>query len=405
MKLLIISAGVLPLPVTQGGAVETLTEYLINENEIKHDFDITVTSIYNKASEMKSKNYKYCNFLYIKRNNHIVYFLDIISMLMYKLLKNNISSRLDYVIKLKQKLKEESYDKILIENDSYYVNVVNKYQKENIYLHIHNNYLNASIKNAATIYNSCNKVITISEFIQKCVLSIQGSNKEKVPVLRNCTNTTIFNKNLYINEREALRHQLGISKDDVVFLFSGRISKTKGIKELCLALQSVTNNNVKLLILGSAWYGNNKKDKFVKELEQITAKDINRIIFTGFINRDEVPKYHAISDVAVIPSIWEEPAGLVVIEAMSSGLPVIVTNSGGIPEFVNDEVAVLINKEKDLVNSLTKAIKKMAENPSLRREMGEKAKDWSKQYNIKNYYDEFCNIIIGKEYINDSTQG
>lgn len=393
MKILIISAGVQPLPVTLGGAVETLTEYLLNKNEQYHDFDITVISIYNEKSKIESSNFHFSKFIYLKRNKLVVRFLDLFSAIMYKLFKINVSSRLDYSIKLMNVIKREKYDKILLENDVYNLKRIRKYQNCEIYLHLHNDYLNENTKNASKLYNECDKIITVSEYIKQRVLTIPEANAEKVKVLRNCTNTDIFNKKKYYEEREELRDKLGISKHDIVFLFSGRLSKTKGIKELCLAIHNLNGKNFKLLILGSAWYGSNKKDKFVKEVEYIIQKISNKVIFTGFVDRDDVPKYHSVSDVAIIPSVWEEPAGLVVIEAMSSGLPLIVTNSGGIPEVINEEIAILVDKEKDLIESLTNAMETMMNDSDKRINMGLKAKEMSEQYTIERYYNDFKKIL------------
>jgi glycosyltransferase involved in cell wall biosynthesis len=50
----------------------------------------------------------------------------------------------------------------------------------------------------------------------------------------------------------------------------------------------------------------------------------------------------AAADVVAVPSVWQEPAGLMVIEAMASGRPVIATRVGGIPEYLEHEVTGIL---------------------------------------------------------------
>lgn len=64
----------------------------------------------------------------------------------------------------------------------------------------------------------------------------------------------------------------------------------------------------------------------------------DRILFTGYINNEELPYMYNLANVAVLLSIWDEPAGLTMIEALSCGIPFISTYSGGIPEYIGGEL-------------------------------------------------------------------
>ena len=86
--------------------------------------------------------------------------------------------------------------------------------------------------------------------------------------------------------------------------------------------------------------------KIAKEFEK-------NIIFTGFIDYKDLPIFHAISNVQVIPSKWGEPLGNVVIEGMASGIKQIVTDDGGIKELVKGTNATIIS-----TNNLTDNIYK-----------------------------------------------
>ena len=94
------------------------------------------------------------------------------------------------------------------------------------------------------------------------------------------------------------------------------------------------------------------------------------------------------ADIAVVPSMWEEPFGLTVVEAMAAGLPLITTRSGGIPE-ICEGVATIIDRE-DIVNNLASAILDLYDHPEKRKQMAaaslERSKLFTKDSYAKNYF-------------------
>ena len=67
--------------------------------------------------------------------------------------------------------------------------------------------------------------------------------------------------------------------------------------------------------------------------------------FTGYIENQKLYRYYQSADIQVIPSLWEEAAGLIAIEGMLSGLPLIITKSGGMIEYAPSNVAVWIDRD------------------------------------------------------------
>ena len=119
----------------------------------------------------------------------------------------------------------------------------------------------------------------------------------------------------------------------------------------------------------------------------------DRIIFTGFVPNKELYKIHNISDIAVIPSIFEEPFGLTVIEAMASGLPLITSDAGAIPDIVDDSNAIIVKREDDFVNNLSIALDKLSSDKTLREKMGKHSTKLVQNYDTPNYYNNFCQIL------------
>ena len=129
------------------------------------------------------------------------------------------------------------------------------------------------------------------------------------------------------------------------------------------------------------------------EINKLTENIKDKVIFTGYIPYSDTPKIYSIADFAVLPSMWEEPAGLTIIEAMATGLPVIATYSGGIPEYLSDEDDLLIKRDEQIIEELIKKIKLLYEDKALRVKLGEKNREKAKKFNIKSYYYNFIDIL------------
>lgn len=88
---------------------------------------------------------------------------------------------------------------------------------------------------------------------------------------------------------------------------------------------------------------------------------------------------------------------------MAEGLPLIVTRSGGVVEYIDESVALIIEKD-NIVEKLKRAIVYMKENPEVRRRMVENARISSKLHDESNYYRNFLELIntITKENENSN---
>lgn len=123
------------------------------------------------------------------------------------------------------------------------------------------------------------------------------------------------------------------SNEKVRFVFLGRLEVGKGIKFLIEAFKEINNKNIELIIAGDG----ECKEYVINE----TIND-ERIKYKGFLNEEEVNVLLHNSDVLVIPSLWPEPFGRVVIEAYKYSMPVIGCISGGIPEIINEKTGACI---------------------------------------------------------------
>lgn len=125
------------------------------------------------------------------------------------------------------------------------------------------------------------------------------------------------------------------SNDYVAYV--GRIIRPKGLH---LAIDAVkahnrqNNTNLKLKIAGKHYAGH-KKDRYWKE--EIQPRLGDEIEYLGYISdKEDKRELLANAKALIVPSTFEEPFGLVLIEALACGTPIIGLNSGAIPEIIQD---------------------------------------------------------------------
>ena len=121
--------------------------------------------------------------------------------------------------------------------------------------------------------------------------------------------------------------------------YFGRIIEPKGVH---LAIQAINyyntkNNNKLCLRIAGKHYGGHTKDTYWQEIIEPQIDNIN-ILYDGFINTTAAKNsFLGNASALMVPSIFDEPFGMVCIEALACGTPVIGLDSGAIPEIINDE--------------------------------------------------------------------
>ena len=270
-----------------------------------------------------------------------------------------IFQRLYYLNKCSKLLKKYNYDIVILENHpTQYLAL--KWRKNylkysgNYYYHCHNEF--PSTYGCEKIIKNTKRIICVIEFIARSISKDYEIPRDKFAVLRNCIDAKRFSGKISNEEKESIKKKYGIAPDDKILIFTGRITPEKGVKELIESLKYVKYKNYKLLILGSALNELKTKTEYQEQIEDEVKKISDKVIFTGFIKYDEINTFYALADIAVLPSIWNDPAPLTIIESLMSGLPIITTNSGGIPEYATDGSAIILQNNEKIVQNLSKNI-------------------------------------------------
>lgn len=400
-----LTAGILPVPAVKGGAVESLVETLLRSNEVSCRYRFKVFSIWSEEAHAFSKSFRCADFLFL-RPPAFVQALDRalfgIARGLFK--KRNVSAyrylfqRIWYVRSLAKAISRDDFGVLVVENHpSIYLALklrdnFKRYRGSYCY-HLHNEF--DEFYGCKKIAQNAASVISISDFIQKSYRrKIGGLGDSQCKILYNCVDCASFEDSSPISKSRELRKTLGIKPSDFVYLFCGRLTPEKGVHELLQAFSNIAESipNAKLLIVGSAFFGSDISSDFEGKIRDLAKALGERVVFTGYVGHENMPVVYAAADVCCLPSIWEEPACLAVLEGMAAGKPVITTRSGGIPEYTA-ESAILVNRGLGMEEELSTAMLSLYRNRFVCDDLGRRAKKRACLFDSSDYLDRFSQCI------------
>lgn len=396
-KILVIISGGLPIPAIKGGAVETLIDSYINENEKNPKYEFEVYSTYCENIEKYQQKYKNCSFSYIKVNSFLYQVDRYFRAFMHKIFKLPIEFKFIHEIKKDIKRNNKHYDLIIVENNASIVPPIAKLFKNRVVLHLHNDNVNNQIQDGYKIFNECRRIYAVSDYIKNRCLTCDSNSSKVITLFNGINQHELLNyKNTTL--RNQVRSQYGINKNDIVFIFTGRVCDDKGVRELLIAFNKLCEkyNDIKLMIVGASFFSAKKKSKYVKELISIAKLNKKKIIFTGYVKHSEIGKIYNAADIQVVPSKFDDPCPLTVLEGITMGLPQIVSNCGGIPEEVNEKNAIFVDR-KDLINNLKIAMAELIDNSRKRFIMSKNSFERAKLFTLENYNKNFF-MLIDEEF-------
>ena len=278
------------------------------------------------------------------------------------------------------------FDKIISECDlvhahghvymaSYLAGLVAKKHKKPFIVTQHNTFIDyRSFLNAVeqvndfvigkSVLKNADRIITVSKETMKYVLSL-GADKTKTSVIHNGVDINRFHP---MNKEES-RKQLELPTDRKIILSVRRLVYKNGLGTLIESVPPVAQKHPDILFV-VAGKGPSRKliENRIKEL-----KTQNNIKLAGFVPDNQLSTIYAAADQFVLPSASGEGLPLVLLEAMSTGLPVIATAVGGTPEIVTqNKNGVLIPPKNP--TAMADAILTLLENKNLALSIGEAAR-------------------------------
>lgn len=159
------------------------------------------------------------------------------------------------------------------------------------------------------------------------------------------------------------------------FLYAGRIASCKGVDRLIELFQNTEDN---LLLAGPI------QDVNIKELPE-------NVSYIGKLTPHELSNKYSEAKATIIPSVWQEPFGLVATESLACGTPVIALNSGALSEIVNEDNGMLC----DSFDEIKEAIRKInsAKKFNYKKISSETRKKYSWKKAAKQYHNVYEEIV------------
>ena len=385
-RILLVPPPELPVPAVQGGAVETLVTHLIRENERRGCLDLLCASIPDPAAAEQAKALRHTRMLYVARPRGARRYWPLV------FIERCFGIAAPYdpwyqKVQLSLALELPPPDLIVAEggNLTQCSAISRMFGRNRCLAHLH-----GQTTCSHTMDDIYGGVLALSEFIRDDYLKTSSLDRQHAYILHNCIDTARFTPGA---PDAALRASLGFAPEDFVVLFCGRLEPDKGIHKLLEAMAAVDDARCKLLIVGSPFFGRTQSSPFLRKLEQQAHALGDRVRFTGYVPNENLPDYYRLADLVCVPTLVEEAAGLVAVEAMGCGRPVLATRSGGMPEYLQGSQAILVDRGPELAAQLSWAIRMLHEHPDLCAQMGAAGARAAQRFSTAAFYETFLHIV------------
>jgi len=187
-------------------------------------------------------------------------------------------------------------------------------------------------------------------------LAIHYGLKDRVQVIYHGTDMEVFHPRNRTRWRETIRAELGLSPSDCTALFVGDMQKA-----MPAALQALAKApGVKLVAVS-------RSDPAPYAALAAAAGIADRVVFVP--PSTEIARYYACADIFLFPTFYDT-FGMVLTEAMASGLPVVSSRAAGAAELVSHLTSGWLTKDAWDVDQIAEGIRHLASDPLLRERMG-----------------------------------
>lgn len=244
-------------------------------------------------------------------------------------------------------------------------------------IHLHVKAENWISPNVQWAMRNADALIGVSRFVSASMIAM-GFPSERIHTVHNSLTLDVWDPE---TDGSKVRKEFGIAPETPLLLIVSRLFSWKGHTELlkALALLKPQIPEIKLLIVGDndprAHPGGGSYSEELKSIANSLGLSGN-VIFTG--HRSDIRQLMAACDLYTMPS-FEEPFGVVYLEAMAMKKPVVALDNGGSREIVEHGESGLLSPPWD-IEHLAKNIKTLIENPAMRSRMGACGRQKVEQY-------------------------
>ncbi|MEM6529468.1 MAG: glycosyltransferase family 4 protein, partial [Chloroflexota bacterium] len=200
--------------------------------------------------------------------------------------------------------------------------------------------------------------IAISEALRQFCIEVEDVSPGKIRTIHYGLDLPAPSPDEISQHRAALRQSLNLPADAMLTGTVSRLIEQKGLRYAIDAFQHVSR--AYLVITGDGAL----RDEFEAQVDAAGLRD--RVFFLGW--REDAGDVMAGLDIFLMPSLWEG-FGLVLLEAMSQGLPVVASRVSAIPEIVADGETGVLVPPRDAA-AIAVALQRLIDEPELRERMG-----------------------------------
>lgn len=200
-------------------------------------------------------------------------------------------------------------------------------QKSELCLYVHNGVSRTYGRRELTrMIDMCDRVIFCADHLRLSTERRLGRSDPRLTVIPNGVEPLFF-------------RPTRTKPAEFEIVFAGNLSPQKGAHVLLDAVYELENQPdsppVKVTIVGSSNYGHGSMDQYERQLRQTSHRLRSPVKFTGWESRSEVAEIFGRAGAVCVPSLFDEPFGLVVLEALAAGTPVAVSDAPGPLEVIN----------------------------------------------------------------------
>jgi glycosyltransferase involved in cell wall biosynthesis len=218
-----------------------------------------------------------------------------------------------------------------------------------------------------------------------------GAGAKDISIMRNSFDLDFFHQGAdrARKDRDRIRKEFGLPASKLL-LYVGHLTEKKGAWVLLKAYRIIRDKNAQI---GLVIAGDGPEERELKEY--CRHHRLKRVYFMGFRQKDEMPSLFGASDVFVFPSL-QDTWGMVLNEAMASGLPIVTTDRvGGAYDLVEDGTNGLIVPAGDPQQLSAAVLKALAKSPREVRHMVEYSQNKISKYTHRDSATDLFQTIAG----------
>ncbi|MFH1144235.1 MAG: glycosyltransferase family 4 protein [Candidatus Eisenbacteria bacterium] len=223
------------------------------------------------------------------------------------------------------------------------------------------------------------RVVAISERIRSQIVEQYGIPAERIAVIHHGVDTVRFHPENRRRFGEELRSSLGIGSSEIVAIFPAHEFRRKGLGVLIESLRRLPAT-LSLLVVGR-----DDPRPYRSRMEQYGLLD--RVRFVG--DAPDIERWYAAADLMVFPTAYDA-FGLVITEAMASGLPVVTSRDAGAAELISDGEDGLLLSDPSDVDAVTASMRRLVEDAGLRERIGRRGRERAEMHS----WDRACAMTL-----------